>query len=44
MYFEKEIIYDVDIGHIPPQITCINGAYGEFEYINGKGILKQKYI
>ncbi len=38
------IIYDVDIGHIPPQITCINGAYGEFEYINGKGILKQKYI
>jgi len=38
------IIYDVDIGHVPPQITCINGAYGEFEYENGKGILKQKYI
>jgi len=38
------IIYDVDIGHVPPQITCINGAYGEFEYIKGKGILKQKYI
>jgi len=38
------IIYDVDIGHVPPQITCINGTYGEFEYTNGKGRLKQKYI
>ena len=38
------IIYDVDIGHVPPQITCINGAYGMFEYKNGKAILKQKYI
>lgn len=38
------IIYDVDIGHVPPQITCINGAYGMFEYKNGTGILKQKYI
>lgn len=38
------IIYDVDIGHVPPQITCINGAYAEFEYLNGKGILKQRYI
>ena len=38
------IIYDVDIGHVPPQLTCINGSYGEFEYIDGKGILKQKYI
>lgn len=38
------IIYDVDIGHVPPQITCINGAYGEFKYDSGKGCLKQKYI
>jgi len=38
------IIYDVDIGHVPPQITCINGAYGIFEYKNGKALLKQKYI
>lgn len=38
------IIYDVDIGHVPPQITCINGSYGEFEYKNDKGVLKQKYI
>lgn len=38
------IIYDVDIGHIPPQITFVNGSYGEFEYLNGKGKLTQKYI
>lgn len=38
------IIYDIDIGHVPPQITLINGAYGEFEYSKGKGKLTQKYI
>ena len=38
------IIYDADLGHIPPQMTYINGAYAEFEYVDGKGILKQKYI
>ena len=25
------IIYDVDCGHVPPQITFINGAYAEVE-------------
>lgn len=38
------IIYDIDMGHVPPQITFVNGAYGEFEYSNGKGKLIQKYI
>lgn len=38
------VIYDVDIGHVPPQITCINGSYGIFEYKNGSGVLTQKYI
>lgn len=38
------IIYDIDIGHVPPQITFVNGAYGEFEYTNGKGKFIQKYI
>ena len=42
--FNVPIIYDVDLGHIPPQMTYINGAYAEFEYSDGKGILKQKYI
>ncbi len=38
------IIYDIDVGHVPPQMTYINGAYAEFEYVDSKGILKQKYI
>jgi len=42
--FNVPIIYDIDVGHIPPQMTFINGAYAEFEYINSKGIFKQKYI
>lgn len=42
--FNVPIIYDIDVGHVPPQMTYINGAYAEFEYIGGKGILKQKYI
>lgn len=38
------IIYDVDIGHVPPQLVMINGAYGTFEYSSGKGSLVQKFI
>ena len=42
--FNVPIIYDIDVGHISPQMTFVNGAYAEFEYIDSKGILKQKYI
>lgn len=38
------VIYDIDCGHQPPQITFINGAYGEIEYKNGEGIVTQKFI
>lgn len=38
------IIYDADIGHIPPQLTIINGSYGKIEYDNGKLKLIQKLI
>jgi len=31
------IIYNADIGHIPPQMTFINGAYAEIKVANGKG-------
>jgi muramoyltetrapeptide carboxypeptidase len=30
-------IYDIDCGHVPPQITFINGAYAEVEVREGKG-------
>lgn len=33
------IIYDVDIGHMPPQFTIINGALATASYKDGKGTL-----
>lgn len=38
------IIYDIDCGHMPPQITFVNGAYAEIEYQMGKGKITQKFI
>ncbi len=38
------IVYNVDTGHIPPQMYMINGSYAIFEYNNGKGKLTQKLI
>jgi muramoyltetrapeptide carboxypeptidase len=31
------IIYDADIGHVPPQLTFVNGAYAEIKVAEGKG-------
>ena len=42
--YNVPIVYNVDIGHIPPQMTIINGAYAKFHYKNGKGKLIQKLI
>ena len=33
------IIYDADVGHVPPQITFVNGASGRVTVENGKGIV-----
>lgn len=38
------VIYDIDCGHQPPQITFVNGAYGEITIENGKGKVLQKFI
>jgi muramoyltetrapeptide carboxypeptidase len=35
------IVYDIDCGHMPPQITFINGAYAEVEAGDGKGTVIQ---
>lgn len=35
------IIFDIDCGHQPPQLTLINGAYAEVEVAEGKGVIKQ---
>ncbi|WP_137790183.1 S66 peptidase family protein [Bacillus sp. E(2018)] len=37
------IIYDVDCGHVPPQITFVNGAYAEVEVDKGKGTVLQYF-
>lgn len=39
-----QVIYDVDIGHMPPQNILVNGAVGEINYTEGKGKIKMKYI
>lgn len=41
---EVPVIYDVDIGHVMPQWTIVNGSYAEFEYKAGTGKLTQKLI
>ncbi|MBR3660513.1 MAG: LD-carboxypeptidase [Bacilli bacterium] len=38
------VIIDVDIGHVKPQFSIINGSFGTFTYKNGKGTLKQEKI
>lgn len=42
--YQVPVFYDVDIGHIAPQWTMINGAYGEFKFYDGKGELTQKMV
>lgn len=35
------VIYDVDIGHVPPNLTLFNGCYTEISILNGKGKMTQ---
>jgi muramoyltetrapeptide carboxypeptidase len=37
------IVYDIDCGHVPPQITLINGAYAEVEVVEGVGTVTQYF-
>jgi muramoyltetrapeptide carboxypeptidase LdcA involved in peptidoglycan recycling len=41
---EIPVIFDTDIGHLPPQNTLVNGAYSEIHYIDGKGTISMKFI
>jgi muramoyltetrapeptide carboxypeptidase LdcA involved in peptidoglycan recycling len=38
------ILYDVDLGHIPPQLTFVNGALGKVAYQNGCGSLEMAFV
>ena len=35
------VLYDVDIGHMPPQFTLINGAFANVEFEEGRGSVTQ---
>jgi muramoyltetrapeptide carboxypeptidase LdcA involved in peptidoglycan recycling len=37
------VIYDADIGHMPPLMQIVNGAYGMVEYENGSATVRQKH-
>ncbi|TDQ41149.1 muramoyltetrapeptide carboxypeptidase LdcA involved in peptidoglycan recycling [Aureibacillus halotolerans] len=38
------IAYDIDFGHVPPQLTLINGARAEVEVNEGKGTVVQRFV
>ncbi|MCP8967775.1 S66 family peptidase [Ectobacillus ponti] len=38
------IVYDIDCGHMPPQLTFVNGAHAEVEVSGGKGIITQRFL
>jgi muramoyltetrapeptide carboxypeptidase len=38
------IVYDVDCGHVPPQITFVNGAFAEVKVKDGKGIIIHHFL
>ncbi|HYK75048.1 MAG TPA: S66 peptidase family protein [Pseudoneobacillus sp.] len=37
------IVYDIDCGHLPPQMTFINGSYAEVHVEDGKGRILQHF-
>lgn len=38
------VFYDIDCGHVPPQVTFVNGAYANVQLIDGQGMVKQTFI
>ncbi|WP_418936953.1 hypothetical protein [Paenibacillus anseongense] len=37
------IVYDIDCGHVPPQMTFVNGAMAEIDIKNGKASVIQYF-
>ncbi|OGO91761.1 MAG: hypothetical protein A2Y17_13460 [Clostridiales bacterium GWF2_38_85] len=38
------VIYNADIGHIPPQIQIVNGSIGRVEFADGKVVITQEGV
>ncbi|WP_242162001.1 S66 peptidase family protein [Bacillus cereus group sp. BfR-BA-01522] len=43
-YLDLPVIFDIDCGHLPPQITLVNGAWAIVKVAKDKGTLTQKFI
>ena len=41
---EIPVIYDTDVGHMPPQNILVNGAFAKVSSSEGKGTIRMKYI
>lgn len=38
------VVYDLDIGHVPPNLTLINGAIAELSISNDHGFIRQSLV
>lgn len=38
------IVYDIDCGHVPPQVTLINGSFAEVTVKQNKGTIRQSFL
>lgn len=38
------VLYDVDVGHIPPQLQLVNGAMTDVAYAKGAATVMQRYV
>ena len=38
------VVYDADIGHMPPQMSFVNGAYAEVNVDDGKATMTMEFI
>lgn len=38
------VIYDIDCGHVPPQLTFINGAWAKFKISGGAAEVLQRFV
>src|SRR5699024_2145778 len=42
LFKDLPIIFNADIGHVPPKMTIINGSIAHITCQNGKGTIRQK--
>jgi muramoyltetrapeptide carboxypeptidase LdcA involved in peptidoglycan recycling len=38
------VLYDLDIGHVPPQLSIVNGAWASIDFEDGQGTVVQRLL